>query len=776
MDELLDLFLSSKTKGAVHLCSLINNRGGGPRSCTTRDRDKLKRFAAQWDVAGRGMFFCVSLVKPPRDKSNFVQAVLLHADADFKDQSEEVTREKLAKFPFHPSMVVRSGNGLHLYWFLDEPAKDKARVERVLKLIAGELGTDAKVAQCVSLMRLPGSHNTKDGTWKDVTVEEHGGNLYDFDDFERTLETEVSNPFLTIYRPPLDPEELLAEMDHGNVHDTQLTVTASLLSRGMAEEEVVGKVLEATRSVDGADKWDWHKEEQQVRNMCSDWLRKHPQEESNVVSLAAAQAERADAKVPKGKIHAALGLAVLDDLRRSGQDLLLTSEQFWWYRDGLWQVVSTGEAKNRLDGLIEVRCRSLKITSTQRVVNETKAWMLRDPGIVLPQVEWDRHRKIPTRSGLLDPRTLELKPLAKHDFATYRIESEYDPGAQCPWWSKMLADCFSDKPRDVALGYVKILQEVFGAALLEDKPRELMKALVLVGPSNSGKSSILNVMSGLLCDSVNSTPFDLLENTHGLIGFLRRAPWVLHEAFDQSKWHFSATVKALLSGDHVSVNVKNGPVLTMQYKNPVLWGTNSLPQFREATRAIVNRLIVVPCTRVFSGVTGASEEAARRGYASGAQMVLALERPGVLNWALQGMARILEQGRFSMTTEADAMLDEVSRDSNMVAGFIEECVEFDGDYAVAMPDFCASFAMWWSGERGEDRRTPSNESIGRAVRALADPRVTHVPRNSKRWLVGVKLSEVGLDYWDSISMARGAEGRTTRISSRRGDVNTPWWS
>jgi putative DNA primase/helicase len=43
---------------------------------------------------------------------------------------------------------------------------------------------------------------------------------------------------------------------------------------------------------------------------------------------------------------------------------------------------------------------------------------------------------------------------------------------------------------------------------------------------------LVEVMSGLLTDEPIATPLDALSGPHGLMEFVRRAPWTLHKAFD----------------------------------------------------------------------------------------------------------------------------------------------------------------------------------------------------------------------------------------------------
>jgi len=60
------------------------------------------------------------------------------------------------------------------------------------------------------------------------------------------------------------------------IHNTQLSVTAALLSRNWDINDVVWEVLEATMRVPGTQGFDWNTEEQTIRGLCESWLEKHP--------------------------------------------------------------------------------------------------------------------------------------------------------------------------------------------------------------------------------------------------------------------------------------------------------------------------------------------------------------------------------------------------------------------------------------------------------------------------------------------------------------------
>jgi hypothetical protein len=159
------------------------------------------------------------------------------------------------------------------------------------------------------VLRLPGTHNTKNGAWTEVEVLSlDGRRRYELDDLEEWLsevspillrksreravtagETVDAFDFFERYareigiRGRVDVEQRLADMMYmggglSSIHVTQRSCTASLLNAGVPIDEVVERVLVATRAAAGeyGARWNWQREERKVRGMCRSWLKKHP--------------------------------------------------------------------------------------------------------------------------------------------------------------------------------------------------------------------------------------------------------------------------------------------------------------------------------------------------------------------------------------------------------------------------------------------------------------------------------------------------------------------
>jgi hypothetical protein len=88
------------------------------------------------------------------------------------------------------------------------------------------------------------------------------------------------------FKQPIDIDQLLEDMVHhgvgagGNLHFTQLSVTAAWLNRGISVDEAVKRMLEETHRVADHMRYDsawWKEEEKRIRKMCTDWVKNHPE-------------------------------------------------------------------------------------------------------------------------------------------------------------------------------------------------------------------------------------------------------------------------------------------------------------------------------------------------------------------------------------------------------------------------------------------------------------------------------------------------------------------
>jgi hypothetical protein len=211
---------------------------------------------------------------------------------------------------------------------------------------------------------------------------------------------------------------------------------------------------------------------------------------------------------------------------------------------------------------------------------------------------------------------------------------------------------------------------------------------------------------------------------------------------------------------------------------PIFWGSNHPPQFKESSKAIANRLVVIECRREFfpDKPIGVAKEALRLGLGKPSNLVLKQELPGVLAWALVGLQRALARGRLALTDEMIETSEDIRDDSNLVSEFLSECVQYDQDRRVSAPDFCLAFSVWFLENKGESLAVPSNDSIGKHLAAMGDPKIAihrkELRDKHRRYYCGIVLNEAGLNYHQAGCQLRTLEGKTTNATESASNVNS----
>jgi hypothetical protein len=293
-----------------YICSLPNRGEPGKiHELISDDPAAIEAFARSEDRPGRGVYFCVSTLKPGarrRSLETVDKAAALYVDIDFKDIVETPAEvdARLRTLWLRPGEIRNSGHGRHVVFPLKEPldATDP-RLAAALKGMTECLCGDMTVAHLAALLRRPGTHNSKDGDWTEVVCISRSDVHHDLTNIESWLESVGSRPLFTrrpdsngrdgaeeikranghASKPPIDVDALLVAMKFQGlgdsaIHPTQLRCMASLLRSGAVLREAARTVLDATRAAVANDpKWDWRKEELKILRMGSDFIVKNPE-------------------------------------------------------------------------------------------------------------------------------------------------------------------------------------------------------------------------------------------------------------------------------------------------------------------------------------------------------------------------------------------------------------------------------------------------------------------------------------------------------------------
>ena len=756
----------------------------------TRDVDPIIRFVGKHDRGRRGMFFCVATIadgSSTRNKDNCRETVCLHADLDFKGivEDEPVIRARIAELRHQPTIIVRSGGGIHLYWCFKESLATQEYldlIEGALKRLADILAGDTAVCEVSRLMRLPGTHNSKRGDMREVVCERLDGPRYELDELEewmaeqrpvltrkpaepkpgRKAEPADDNPYLKHareygYKPRLDVEAALAAMGEGTIHTTLRDVAASLIHAGQPLEEVVGILMEAVRAI-GGEGWNWRAEEKKIRGLCESALKKFPPRDpppaadgpsdETVIDLGAARAARKPKLRGPSALLAPFVVAdgVIETLRKGGQDIMLAEGEVWLYGDGFWRVMTPAdqqwlltEIQTGFETLGEAG-KTAALASCWKRINEHPRLFRRD-------VAWADSDLIVCKNGVrrVDGGTFEgHRP---ENYAKRCIGAAYDPSATCKRFEALLWDMLK------RVDLIDLVQEWLGAGLsIGSLSREERRALLMVGPSRTGKTELAKIFA-LLFGSPIATPSVAAisedRDRFALSSLYGAAAWIRDDAINEGDKLNPQRFKTIVTGEPIDVELKHRDIVrNHRFEMPACLTCNSLPRAVDGSDAIFNRSIILRMENVVEEEVAAkarTENGVRPGQSIGTAIFEA-EASGILNWALVGLARLRARGFYKLPESVRDAISRFKDDNNPIGEWVREAVIVDRYSMVERRDLVRSFNGWQFEQEGD-------KAEGRGGRWLLPKLRNQVPgigefkSTSLRYITGVRLSELGLAMW-----------------------------
>lgn len=297
---------------------------------------------------------------------------------------------------------------------------------------------------------------------------------------------------------------------------------------------------------------------------------------------------------------------------------------------------------------------------------------------------------------------------------------DYDPTAQIgPYWRAFLQENIEgDDDR------ITILQEWAGYCLVHWT--DLQSCLILEGEGANGKSVYCAVLEALLGEeNVSHVPLELFGQRFALWPTYGKLANIVTEVGELEKTD-EGLFKAYVSGEEIPFERKGRDTVQAPATARITIATNNLPRFSDRSGGLWRRLQLlrfnyqVPEGRRILGMDKTAWWA--RGPGSG-------EMPGIFNWALDGLARLRTQGRFSPNESMDEAVREYRIESNPAREFLLETYEVapTDDWSLECREAYKAYSSW-SKENGY--RALGERTFGKEVRR-AFPLVRRVFRGSR---------------------------------------------
>jgi putative DNA primase/helicase len=249
----------------------------------------------------------------------------------------------------------------------------------------------------------------------------------------------------------------------------------------------------------------------------------------------------------------------------------------------------------------------------------------------------------------------DLRGFNSDDFLTYQMGFEYDPTASAPIFKSYLNEVLPDPESQ------QVLAEFMGYIFTRNL--KLEKVLFLYGSGRNGKSVMFDVISSMLGEN-NISYYGLASLTDDS-GYYRAklVNKLINWASDVGDKLQSNTFKQLASGEPIECRLPYKEPFQLSNVAKFAFNTNTLPADVEHTNAFFERFLIIPFN-VYIKPENRDPKLADK--------IKSNELPGVFNWVLDGLNRLLDQGNFSHCQASDDTLNEFRKEADSVAMFADE--------------------------------------------------------------------------------------------------------
>lgn len=332
-------------------------------------------------------------------------------------------------------------------------------------------------------------------------------------------------------------------------------------------------------------------------------------------------------------------------------------------------------------------------------------WVERfDPGRTFPPAK----ECLATQTGIVHIPTLIADGLEKgvipHTpafFNLFCLPYGYDPKAPEPAeWLKFLASLWDDDPESI-----DCLQEWFGYCLTPEKWAH--KMALFIGPRRSGKGTIARILQAMVGVETTAAPtLSQLTTPFGLQCLIYKTVCLITDARISGRADTQVAVERLLSitgDDPQTIDRKHQEAWSGEIFARISLFSNELPHLGDTSKALLGRCLLFRLTRSFFDCEDVTLTDRLKG-----------ELPSILNWAIEGYARLKARGRFVQPKSSEDLLEEFRELTDPVGTFLIEACVIGDDEDVLFSDLFEAWVKWC--QKNGRKEPGSAQSFSRNLR------------------------------------------------------------
>lgn len=268
---------------------------------------------------------------------------------------------------------------------------------------------------------------------------------------------------------------------------------------------------------------------------------------------------------------------------------------------------------------------------------------------------------IALKNGILNLKTGKLEKFTPNYFILNALPVKYDPQADCPKIKKFVSEIVDESD-------VPVLQEIAGYCLLRD--HSIHKAFMFIGEGANGKSTFMELLRAMLGnENVATEALQEFERNRFSVSNLYGKLANIYPDLTDRALRSTGLFKILTGGDTISGEYKFKDRFSFRNYAKLLFSANKIPECKDDTTAFFRRWIIINFPHQFLSDNPKTDKNLIK------KLTTEQELSGFLNWALEGLTRLLKSGKFSYAKSVEETREQYIRASDPVKAFAMDCIK-----------------------------------------------------------------------------------------------------
>jgi putative DNA primase/helicase len=264
-------------------------------------------------------------------------------------------------------------------------------------------------------------------------------------------------------------------------------------------------------------------------------------------------------------------------------------------------------------------------------------------------------------NGIVDITSGKMMPHSPDYFFRSKLPAAFDPEAKCPKFEKFLNEILDGND-------ALTIQEMFGYCLYRSYP--IAAIFMHVGSGSNGKSTLLSVLRRWLGEKnvATYTMQSLIEDRFSVANLRGKLANIFPDLSDTHIFH-TAMLKAITGNDAITarqMHVQKAESFISYAK--LIYSTNRPPVIDDPSNAMWRRIIEVDYRHTFVENASWQDTLIR-------EMTTPEEMSGILNWAIEGLRRLVQSRQFSNAAELEERRKAYMKKAKSTFAFIQDAIE-----------------------------------------------------------------------------------------------------